>query len=159
MSTIIKDASQIRSRHVRLVLPDGPIIIDKTEALAKAAADELDMVMVQDGDLPVVKLVNFAKLEYEKQKNVGGNHAKKPKQVQIGPHTQEHDLKRFAAKAEEFIKEGHPVSVRMDVRGRDRSFRDLLRQRMSAFVVMVPSAKPGRLSVSDDGSAYTQGLT
>lgn len=159
MATLIKDASQIGAKHVRLILPTGNIIIDKDEALAKAVSDGVDLVLVQDGDIPVVKLSDFTKLEYEKQKNVKGGRAKKPKQIKIGPHTQEHDLKRFASQAAEFIAEGHPVAVLLKVKGRDKAFRDLILQKIQGFVAMVPGSKPGKVSISEDGSNYTQSLT
>jgi translation initiation factor IF-3 len=158
MAILIKDASQLKSKKVRLILPDGPVIIDKFDALTKALTDGLDLILVQDGDLPVVKLVDFAKLEYEQQKAQKNNKPKKPKTIQIGPHTQEFDLKRFALQAVKFMSEGHPTSLKMEVRGRDKAFRDLLTNRMTQFIALIPNAKPGRLSISEDGSTYSQSL-
>lgn len=158
MVTLIKDATQLKSRKVRLILPTGNVVIDKTEAILKASTDGMDLVLVQDGDIPVVKLVDFTKLEYEKEKGQKHNKPRKPKTIQIGPHTQEYDLKRFADKAVEFIKEGHPTSVRLEVRGRDRSFREQIMQKMEQFIAMIPCAKPGKISVAEDGSAYSQNL-
>jgi translation initiation factor IF-3 len=159
MASKIDDLGQIRAKNVRLVMETGSVIIDKAEALSKALAEGMDLVMVQEGDIPVVKLCNFDKIEYEKQKCQPGNRPKKAKQVQIGPHTQDHDLRRIAAKAEEFIKEGHCVSLRMEVRGRDRKFYDLLSKKVQDFVALIPSAKQGHAKRSDDGSTYSQQLT
>jgi len=158
MAILIKDQSQLKARNVRLILPTGNVIIDKIEALNRATADGIDLFLVQDGDLPVVKFCDYAKIEYDKQKNIKHNKPKKSKQVHIGPHTQQYDLQRFAQQATEFINEGHSVSVRMEVRGRDRSFVDLIKQKMAEFVGMVVGAKPGRLVRSDDGQFYTQSL-
>jgi len=158
MATLIKDASQLKAKKVRLILPTGPVIIDKLEALTKAITDGLDLVLVQDGDLPVVKMVDFAKLEYEQQKAQKNNKAQKAKTIHIGPHTQEYDLKRLANQASGFIKDGHPTTLRMDVKGRDKAFRELLSKRMTDFVALVPGAKPGKLSINEDGSTYSQSL-
>ncbi len=158
MATLITDATQLKAKKVRLILPDGPVIIDKSDAIAKALAEGLDLILVQEGDLPVVKMVDFAKLEYEQQKAQKNNKPKKPKTIQIGPHTQEFDLKRFALQASKFMAEGHPTSLRMEVRGRDKAFRDLLTNRMAQFIALVPNAKPGKLSINEDGSTYTQSL-
>jgi hypothetical protein len=65
----------------------------------------------------------------------------------------------MAAKADEFILAGHPVSLRMEVRGRDRKFVELLSKKIQEFVAMVPSAKPGYARRNDDGSVYSQQLT
>ena len=159
MAILITDVSQIKARQVRLILPSGPIIVDKAEALLKATTDGLDLVLMQESDMPVVKILDFTKLEYDKQKTQKVNKPKKAKQIQIGPHTQEHDLKRFADNACEFIAEGHPTSLRLEVRGRDRGFKDLIKQKIDAFVALVPSAKPGKLNVSEDGSMWTISLS
>lgn len=159
MPTLIKDLTEISKQNVRLILPEGNVIISKADAFAKALEAGLDLVLVQDGDIPVVKMTDFTKLEYEKTKTVKGGKSKKPKQIQIGPRTQEYDLKRFAAKAAEFIEEGHPVSLKLEVHGRDKGFRDINIQQMKNFVALVPNAKPGSVSISEDGKSYTQSLT
>lgn len=159
MATLIKDATQIKSKKVRLILPDGPVIMSPSDAITKASSDGLDLVLVQDGDMPVVKLLDFAKLEYDKQKTQKNNKPKKAKTITIGPHTQEYDLKRFALQANEFILDGHPTSLRMEVHGRDRAFKDLLKSKMIEFIAMVPAAKPGKLSISEDGATYSQNLS
>lgn len=157
---LIKDLTQIKGKKVRLVCANENTILDKMDALQRAANDGMDLVLVQDGEIPVVKLCDYAKIEYEKQKSIKHNHPKKAKTIAIGPHTQGHDLARFATQATEFIKEGHSVTVRMQVRGRDRVFKDLIRQKLVDFVAMVTNARPGRMSESHDGSSstYTQVL-
>lgn len=159
MATLIKDPSQIKSLKVRLILSTGNIILDKDEALSRALTEGLDLVLVQDGDIPVVKFCDFSKLEYEKQKQTKANKPRKPKQVQIGPHTQEHDLVRFAGQAQQFIEEGHPVSLKVEVRGRDRQFETLIREKIDHFVSLVKGAKPGKVSKSENGSVYVITLT
>ena len=118
----------------------------------------MDLVLVQDGDLPVVKMVDFAKLEYEQQKAQKINKSPKAKTIQIGPHTQEYDLKRLANQASGFIKDGHPTTLQMTVKGRDKAFRELLTKRMIDFVSLVSGVKHGKLSISEDGGTYSQSL-
>ena len=154
MPTLLKDPAQIGSNQVRIISPEGAVIISKTDAFNRAISEGQDLVLVQDGSIPVVKLVNYEKIEYEKQKQ-SKQHSKKAKTVKIGPHTQEHDLKRLAIQAMGFLKDGHPTTLRLDVHGRDRSFRDLIMKKIQDFAALVPCAKPGKVSVNDDGSAYT----
>jgi translation initiation factor IF-3 len=157
MPTLLKDPAQISSNQVRIVLPEETIIITKEDAFTRAANEGMDLVLVQDGSIPVVKLVNYEKIEYSKQKQ-SKNHSKKAKTVKIGPHTQEYDMKRLAIQAMGFLKDGHPTTLRLDVHGRDRAFRDLIMKKIQDFAALVPCAKPGRVSVNDDGSAYTVSL-
>lgn len=159
MPAIIERASQIEARNVRVVSPDGETsIVPKEEAIRMAEASGLDLLLVQDaGPMPVVKICDQGKIEYEKQKKQkGGSHCKN-KTVQIGLHTQQHDLERLAKKAQEFISEGHHVMVKMDVKGRDRSFKDLIKQQFDKFVSMVPGANPSR--VGEAGRSFTQAIS
>lgn len=157
MATLITDVSQIKSRKVRLV-PEN-VIMDKSEAITKASTDGLDLVLVQEGDIAVVKLVDYTKLEYERQKSIKNNRPKKPKHIRIKLHTQDHDLRRFAQQADEFIADGHPVTLDLKVSGRNKIFKELIKQQIDGFVAMIPKAKPGKLSVSEDGSLWTQNLS
>jgi len=157
VSEKITKSSQIEARNVRLVLPrgEGSNIVPKEEALRMAEAEGLDLILVQDdGPMPVLKVCDQNKIEYEKQKKQKNSCPCKFKTVQIGLHTQQHDLERFAKKAEDFVSEGHHVVVKMEVKGRDRTFRDLIRQQFEGFLKMIPSAKPQR--ISEAGKTYTQ---
>lgn len=159
MATLIKDLAQIPSKRVRLVCEGGNVILDKADAMMRANTDGLDLVMVQEGDIPVVKLCDFSKIEYTKQKNSKANRPKRPKVVKIGPHTQQYDMQRLAAMADAFIKEGHPVSVKMKVKGRDKAFVQQNTAKIKEFAAMVSSAKSGSSSVSIGDEWYTVNLT
>jgi translation initiation factor IF-3 len=156
----ITKASQIEARNVRMILPkgEGSIIIPKEEAIRMAETDDLDLILVQDdGPMPVVKICDQNKIEYEKIKRQKNSCPCKHKTVQIGLHTQQHDLERFARNAEEFVADGHHVVVKMDVKGRDRQHKDLIRQQFENFMKMVPSAKPQHLS--EMGKSYSQAIS
>lgn len=159
MATLIKDLAQIPSRKVRLVSEGGNVILDKAEAMTRASTDGLDLVLVQEGDIPVVKLCDFSKIEYSKQKSVKSNRPKRPKVVKIGPHTQQYDMQRIAALADDFIKDGHPVSVKMKVKGRDKAFVQQNTAKIKEFAGMVTSARQGiSVSVSIGDEWYTMTL-
>ena len=155
MATLIKTPTEIKAGKVRLVLPEGHVVVDKMEATRRAETEGLDLVLVQDGEVPVVKLCDFRKIEYQKQKSIKNQHSKKAKQVSIGPHTQDHDLQRLAKQASEFLAAGHPTSIRMEVKGRDRTFKDLLRKRMEMFSGLIGNAKPGRITESEQRNCLT----
>lgn len=140
-------------------MTDGVVIIDKMEAIKRSIQEGLDLVLVQDGDIPVVKICDANKIQYSKQKSTHVNKPKKVKHVQIGPHTAEHDLGRLAVNAKEFMEDGHPVVLQMTVRGRDRMFIDLIEKQIGDFVKRIPNCKLGKLTRSDDGGTFTQSLT
>jgi translation initiation factor IF-3 len=157
----IADPSQIKAMQVRLVMPDGVVVIDKAEAFRRSVEEELDLVLVQDGVIPVVKMCDVHKIAYEKQKGNPAGKSKKVKHVQIGPHTAEHDLSRLATQASGFISDGHPVVLQMEVKGRDRMFSSDLKSHVEKFASRIVGAKPGKISFSNSGATatYTMNLT
>lgn len=156
MAELIENVAQLKGRNVLLVMEESTQVIDKFEAARLATVDGLDLVMVQDGNVPVVKICDFKKIEYDRQKKKRGSSQPKVKHVHIGPHTQLHDLQRLAGQASGFIREGHHVFATMEVRGRDRQFEENIRSQFEKFVGMVSGAKPGKLS--KNSNTYSQSL-
>lgn len=150
--------NEIKSDMVRIV-PENEIV-NKAIAFNRAESEGIDVVLIQDGKIPVVKIIDFSKIEYQEMKaSKNHNKPKKPKEISIGYNTADHDLKRLAAKAVEFIDDGHPTTLRLRINGREKKHPDVIKNQISHFVSMIPNAKPRRLNVSEDGSTWTQDLT
>jgi translation initiation factor IF-3 len=163
MPVLISSVSQLEAKNVRLVLTDESgkttwEVVEKNEAVKRAELQSMDLVLVHDSDgMPVVKICDYSKIEYDKQKSQKRSFQAKQKTIRIGIHTQEHDLARFAGHANEFIEEGHHVMVRMDVHGRDKSFKNIIEDQFKKFSAMVPKAKPGK--IGGGPGTYTQTLS
>jgi len=163
MAVLISDINQLDAKNVRLVSSDETgkatwEVVEKNEAVKRAELQNLDLVLVHDdGGMPVVKICDYSKIEYGKQKTQKRSFQPKVKTIRIGIHTQGHDLERFANHAKDFIKEGHHVVVRMDVHGRDKSFKQIIETQFNNLSVLVPNAKPSK--VTGGPSTYTQTLS
>ena len=66
-------------------------------------------------------------------------------------------MDRMAKQAKDFIEEGHHVIVKMEVHGRDKSFKDIIEGQFKKFVALVPNAKASR--ITGGPSTYTQTLS
>ncbi len=124
---------QIRSEYVQLIGADGENIgqVSRREAMQRAAEAALDLVMLAEhgkDDWPVVKIMDFGKLLYEKKKkkNESKKHQKviQIKEIKISPKIGEHDFQTKMKQALQFLEEGKRVKITLFFRGRENVIRD-----------------------------------
>lgn len=95
-----------QGKRVRVVRADfEPIIAMYSGAWNMALDAGLDLILVADGEVPVVKLVDYSKESYKKKKQLKNNKATKTKEVKFGMRIEEHDyntkinqIKKFLSK-------------------------------------------------------------
>lgn len=109
---------QIRKSPVRLIDADGTQVGIVAIEEARQRADErgLDLVEVgAEADPPVVRILDWGKVRYEKQKREREarkkTHTIEVKEVKYRPTIDVHDRNRKTAKARQFLKEGNKVKV------------------------------------------------
>lgn len=98
-------------------------VIPLKEALALSDEKELDLVMVAERDVPVVKLMNYEKFMYENlkkeklaQKN---NKSSELKTINVRYCIDKHDLETKLKTAKGFLKDGDKVSFLMKFRKKE----------------------------------------
>lgn len=97
-------------------------IISREDALARAKAEELDLIEIAPtATPPVAKIMDYGKFRYEQEKKKRGS-AKSAemevKEVRIGIGTSDHDLALKAERASQFLTDGHRVKIDLILRGR-----------------------------------------
>jgi translation initiation factor IF-3 len=60
-----------------------------------------------------------------------------PKTVRIGFASQRHDLEIRGKQADEFLNDGYPVQIEMNLRGRQKAHADLAQQNMRDFLTFI----------------------
>ena len=117
-------------------------IVSREEALAQAAAANLDLVNISPNAAPpVCKIMDFGKFRYEQQKRE--KEAKKKqkvmevKEVRLGIFTDVGDLKTKAVTATKFLQSGDKVKVNMRFRGREMGYVDKGKEAMLKFAQML----------------------
>ncbi len=121
---------EITFPEVRLVDADGGMIgiVPIEEALARADAAELDLVLISpDNNNPVAKLMDYGKFTFDqdKKKREAKKHQKtiQVKEVQIKLTTEEHDFNVKVRNAIRFLENGDRVKVVIRFRGREMAFK------------------------------------
>jgi translation initiation factor IF-3 len=102
-------------------------VLTLQEALVKARERGLDLIEISpDAVPPVAKITDYGKFQYGQKKKNRDVRAKarvanvEVKEIQIKPGTGDNDLKMKAARANEWLAEGHRVKVDIFLRGREK---------------------------------------
>ena len=100
-----------------------------SEALAIAAAQELDLVEISTGsDLPICRVMNYSKFKYlqkKRHKEIKSNAQKVViKEIRFGPNTNDHDFDFKLRHAINFLQSGAKVKVCVKFVGREVLFKE-----------------------------------
>lgn len=124
---------QIRAENVQLITQDGENIgtISRDQALRQAEEAGLDLVLIaQTGKegIPVVKIMDFGKVLYEKKKKTieAKKHQKviQVKEVKMSPKIGEHDYQTKIKQAVQFLTAGKRVKITLSFRGREMATKE-----------------------------------
>jgi translation initiation factor IF-3 len=123
---------QIRAEHVQLITQDGENvgIISRNQALRQAEEAGLDLVLIAvKDDTPVVKIMDFGKMLYEKKKKTieTKKHQKviQVKEVQMNPKIGEHDYQTKIKQVIQFLTTGKRVKITLSFRGRELATKEV----------------------------------
>ena len=123
--------------QVRLIGPDGEQLDVVTLMRAREMALEagLDLVLVSDrATPPVLRIMNFGKLQYEQKKNLKAQRknsaAQKLKEVKFHINIDSHDYETKVKHALDFLEKGCRLKVTLALRGREMAHQDLAYQLM-----------------------------
>ena len=95
-----------------------PTIMNTRDALQRAYADGLDLVMISpNANPPVCKIIEYQKYLYEQKKVV-------VKEIRLSPQTDEHDFDFKLKHAIRFLQEGNKVKVEVFFRGRSIVYKE-----------------------------------
>src|SRR3989344_4063925 len=131
---------QITAQSVMLVQGDGAAeVLPIAEALARARAEELDLIEVSPKAVPpVVKIGEFGHYLYQLQKKEKKqrSHSKQTevKMLRFGFRTEKHDLERLRDRAKEFLAERHLVKFAVRLRGREMANKDYATNKLKTIV-------------------------
>lgn len=113
--------------------------MSRDEALRMAEEQELDLVEVgmQEG-ITMAKIVDYGKYLFKQQKQQSQNksHQKKTelKTMKLTYKIGDHDLDVRRNQAEKWAKEGNPMKVYLQLRGRENQYEDLAMAKIEEFV-------------------------
>lgn len=106
-----------------------PAIMNTRDALQRAFADGLDLVMISpNANPPVCKIIEYQKYLYEQKKKEKERRANSSKvvvkEIRLSPQTDEHDFDFKLKHAIRFLQEGNKVKVEVFFRGRSIVYKE-----------------------------------
>ncbi|MBD2433192.1 MULTISPECIES: translation initiation factor IF-3 [Fischerella] len=119
--------SQIKSPQVFLIDHENNNrgLVDTREALELAQSVDLDLVIVsQDKDTPVAKILNYGKLQYQKKKRQSQSARPTVKEVRFRPNVGTADYNLRITQATQWLSKGDSVKFAIRLRGREHQYRD-----------------------------------
>lgn len=109
-------------------------IVELEKALFLARERHLDLIEVSaNAQPPVCKITDFGKYQYQQSKKEKKGKRVDVKAVRLTLNIASHDLEVKAKKAQRFLEEGHKVKVELVLKGREKVFQDLARQKLYDF--------------------------
>lgn len=96
--------------------------LDLVEVAAKAAP-------------PVCRITDFGKFQYQQEKKSKGTkaHRVEIKGIRLGFNIAKHDIEMKAAQAQKFLEKGDRVKIDIVLRGREKAFANLAKQKLEEF--------------------------
>lgn len=140
----VKINNQISASELRVIGENGENlgVMKKEAALTLAKEKETDLIEISPtAKPPVAKLMSFDKYRYQEEKKLKKQRAQQKtqelKQVQIGIKTAKHDLEIKSEKVDEFLTEGHQVTIVMVLRGREKGNKNWALQKLDEFLKII----------------------
>ncbi len=135
---------EIKAKKVRLINVDGTNEVMSTrEAQDLAYFAEVDLVQMNEGDIPTCKLFDYSDYKY-KQKKAAKERDKKQrekatvtKEIKLSVDIQEHDLAIKRKQISKFLDEGKQVLITLKLKGRqkyDEGMQQLGRDKVELFI-------------------------
>ncbi len=113
--------------------------MSREAALSKAAELDLDLVEVGMQEwIAMAKIVDYGKYVFkqQKQQSLNKSHQKKTelKTMKLTYKIGEHDLDVRRTQAEKWAKEGNPMKILLQLRGRENQYEDLAMGKIEEFI-------------------------
>jgi len=125
---------------VRLIDETGKQIgvVPTSQALKMALEKGLDLIEVAAKTVPpVCKIADFGKFQYQHEKQARQQRVNQKKTglkgIRITFNMARHDLDLRIKQAENFLTKGYKVRIEIVLRGREKAFQNLARQKIEEF--------------------------
>jgi len=138
--------NQIRASQVRLIDENDRQVgvVPLKEALQAAWAKNLDLVQVTEKTVPpVVKIVDYGKYLYALQKKEkSAKKTSEVKGIRLSYNISGHDMEFRASQAEKFLLKGDKVKLELRLRGREKAFGNLSKDKVAQFLEILGKLIP-----------------
>lgn len=140
--------NQIRATQVRLIdEADHQVgVVSLKEALEMAWAKRLDLVQVTDKvNPPVARITDYGKYVYTLQKKEKNVRTSEVKGIRLTYNISPHDMEIRAGQAKKFLEKGDKVKIELRLRGREKAFGNLSRDKVNQFLEILGKLIPHKV--------------
>lgn len=145
MNIKVRINHQIRVPEVRVITDSGENLGVMSVSLALKKAEEMGLDLIEispNATPPIAKIMDYGRFQYTENKKLKESKSKAQnieiKSIQIKIATDEHDLIMKAAKASEWLKEGHRVRFNLFLSGRAKYLdKKFLEERMGRVLKLI----------------------
>ncbi|MFH1426450.1 MAG: translation initiation factor IF-3 [Candidatus Kerfeldbacteria bacterium] len=153
---------EIRIPEVYLIDEQGEKrgVMPTRDALAIAQQAGLDLVEVSpQARPPVVKIMNFGKLLYEKERQLRKNKVQKKtgelKGIRLSVKIGEHDMMVRVKSAQKFLDKGNKLKIEMQLRGREKAHPELVEKVVKKFLELLEREVVVESPIKRQGSRFS----
>lgn len=133
------------------------------DALARAQSAGLDLVEVSPkAEPPVVKIIDFGKLQYEQEKQLrkSRSQAKKGgggeiKGIRLTMKISEHDMMVRVKSGQKFLDKGNKLKVELRMRGREKAHPERAQEAIEKFVGLLDREIVLEQPIKRQGGAFS----
>ncbi len=153
----------IMARELIVITDEGEMLgkMSKDAALALAESRELDLVEMgmQDG-IPLAKIIDYGKYLFKLQKQQSQNKSQTKKTelktMKLTYKIGDHDLEVRRNQAEKWAKEGNPMKILLQLRGRENQYEDIALQKIEEFIASLEDVykKDEKSKILKQGNAF-----
>jgi translation initiation factor IF-3 len=105
------------------------------DAQALALNQNLDLVQInQNGEVQVFKIMDHGKFKYQQRKNKQVQHHTQLKEMNFKLRIGDHDQNIKINHIKEFLAKGDEVRITVTLKGREKSFPDLAKDKMNCIL-------------------------
>lgn len=112
-------------------------IIDTSEALTLAKRDDLDLVLINPNETPVIcKIMDYSKFLFNQKKveKKNNKNTNKIKEIKFTPNISDNDLGVKVKQARKFLEKGSTVNIQIFFKGREITHRDIGKTTLFKFL-------------------------
>lgn len=119
-------------------------VVPTNQAIRMAEQAGLDLVEVAPlANPPVCKIVDFGKMQYEKEKQErkgktkGKNRANELKGIRLSVKIGEHDMMTRVKAGQKFLEKGYKVKIELQLRGREKAHPELAKEVIERYIELL----------------------
>ena len=152
---------QITSPQVKLIDDDNNFlgIVDTSEAIEMARKKELSLIEISPKETPpTAKIMDYGKLQYQKQKQAKKQNARQKKSetkgIKLSLRIGKHDINFRKEQAKKFLIDGNKVKIELNLRGREKQHKEIAINIIKDFIKKIEEEVPDQNLIMEEPIKY-----